>query len=88
MQLFSCLILAAAVASAMPMDLFEQFMRDHNKQYSSEGEKHYRFNVFQQVRAPCARPAAAHAPRRPSSASMSSTPASPSAPTASTSSPT
>jgi len=38
-----------ALATAMPMDLFERFMADHKKVYASEEEKAYRFSVFQQT---------------------------------------
>jgi len=49
MQLVVALAVLAAVASAMPRDLFEIFVREHNKVYASEAEEKYRFGVFQQT---------------------------------------
>ena len=55
MHLLVCFAALAALASAMPMDLFEKFMVDYNRQYKNDAEKMYRFSVFQQVRTLCSR---------------------------------
>jgi len=49
MQFIVAIALVAALATAMPSDLFEKFIAEHNKVYATPAEKEHRFKIFQET---------------------------------------